>query len=695
MKEVLRLWWEFVSMRKRVWPNRWLERGFRGAAVLLVVVVLACAESRGESPQSTPKDLTATSIEDLMNMEVSSASKKDQAVSRTAAAVYVITQEDIRRSGMMSIPELLRMVPGMDVAQINANNWAVSLRGFSDRVASRLLVLIDGRSLYSPDFAGVFWQVEQLMLEDIERIEVIRGPGATLWGVNAVNGVINIITKKAKDTQGGLISTGGGAPRIGFGSVRYGASNGDRVAYRFFGSYFNREDFQNSTGHGAGDGWHGTFGGFRSDWQLSSRDALTVEGDVYDDRTRGQANLPTFAPPFTSSQVANTTFFGGDLNSRWTHTYSAKSEASLQMYYDGFSRDDVLIDAFIHTFNIDFQHRRAVGARHDLVWGAGYCFTSDSTAGTTVLSLSPSALETHLSSVFVQDEIAIIPGRLWFTPGIRFEHNPFSGLNLESSGRMLWSVSQDQSLWISAAQADKAAQRFERNLHDITAVFPGPGSSLTSVDLFGDPVAGDQNTLDFEAGYRAQVAKTVSADLAGFYDHYSDLQTTEPGLPFFSNVPVPHTVVPLHYANGMYGKGYGGELAVGWKPMDRWKLNAGYAFLRQIFDLNPGSRSPSSLLTAGNNPQHQFQIRSQLNLPHQTEFDTFVYYVGRLANQSVPAYARLDLRFGWHPRESVSFDVIGQNLLAPHQLEFLNNTGIVPTFAPRQVFARLTWRFSR
>jgi iron complex outermembrane recepter protein len=680
-------------MRKRVWPNSWQKRGFRGAAVFLIVVVLACAESRGQSPQATPKDLTATSIEDLMNMEVSSASKKDQTVSRTAAAVYVITQEDIRRSGMMSIPELLRMVPGMDVAQINANNWAISARGFNGRFANRLLVLIDGRSLYSPEFAGVFWQIQQLMPEDIERIEVIRGPGATLWGANAVSGVINIITKKAKDTQGGLFVAGGGIQERGFGNVRYGASNGDLVGYRLYGSYFHRGSFQNSMGRGAGDSWHGTLGGFRSDWQLSSRDALTVEGDIYEDSTQSQPRLATFKAPFTSTPLTTTTYFGGDLNSRWTRTYSSKSEVSVQMYYDGLSRDDVLISALINIFNVDFQERLSTG-RHDLVWGTEYRIAGDSTSGGSVVSLNPPELQTHLGSVFIQDEFTLVPGRLWFTPGIRFEQAPFSGLNFEPSGSLLWGVSKNHSLWISAAQAERTPQRSERDLHDVTAVFPGPGGSLTSIDLFGSPAASAQNTLDFEAGYRATVTKTLSVDLATFYDHHSGLQTTEPGAPFVSNVPVPHTVVPLYYANGMHGKGYGGEFSLGWKPSSRWKLDAGYSCLRQIFHLNPGSQSPSSLQTEGDSPRHQFQIRSQLNLPRQTEFDTSVHYVGRLLDQSIPAYTRLDLRLGWHPYESVDLDVIGQNLLTPRHLEFLNNTGLVPTLDTRRVFARLTWRFA-
>lgn len=673
-----------IKLRKFAFPGT--------GAILFCLLGVTTLE--GQSSQTRPKDLTSASIEDLMNMEVSSASKKDQSISRTAAAVYVITQEDIRRSGMTTVPDLLRMVPGMDVAQINSNNWAISARGFNGRFANRLLVLIDGRSLYSPEFAGVFWQIQELVLEDIDRIEVILGPGTTLWGTNAVDGVINIITKKAKETQGGLAVAGGGMQERGFTGVRYGATDGDRVAYRLYASYFNRGEFQNSTGQGAGDSWYGTIGGFRSDWRLSSRDALTVEGDVYDDSARSQTKLASFAPPFEITPITTTTFLGGDVNGRWTHTYSSKSEVSLQTYYDGFSRDDILINAFINIFDVNFQHHLALGSRNDLVWGAEYRSTGDTTSGTNIVSLNPPSLQTHLESVFVQDEVTLISKRLWFTPGVRFEQVPFSGFNIDSSGRVLWSVSEGQSLWISAAQADRSPQRSELALHDVTAVFPGLGGSLTAVDLFGSPAASDQNTLDFEAGYRAQVAKTLSVDLSTFYDHYGDLQTMEPGAPFFSNAPLPHTVVPLFYANGMHGKGYGGELSVGWKPIARWKLSTGYGFLRQVFHLNPGSQSPNSLLGEGDNPQNQFQIRSQLNLPHRTEFDTSVYYVGRLLDQSIPAYTRLDLRLGWHPYESLDFDVIGQNLLEPRRLEFLNNTGLVPTYDTRRVFARLTWRFS-
>ena len=656
------------------------------------------AHAANEAPQTPPspqKDLTQLSIENLMNMEVSSASKKDETVLRTAAAVFIITQEDIRRSGATNLPDLLRMVPGMDVAQIDGSNWAVSSRGFNGRLANKTLVLIDGRSLYSPDFAGVFWQIQDLMLEDIERIEVIRGPGTTLWGANAVTGVINILTKKAKDTQGGLLTAGGGMQERGFTGGRYGMSSGDNVAYRFYGNYFDRGEYQNSRGQGVGDNWEGVRMGFRVDSQLTTKDTLTVEGDAYRDAANEQTNVSGFAPPYNTTPLLQTTFLGGDVLGRWTRTYSPQSEFSLQIYYDNFSRDEEILSGQVQVLDIDFQDRISLGARQDLIWGGGFRTITDTSTTTTIVTFNPPSLRTNLSSAFIQDEISIVPGRLWFTPGIRFENNSYTGYNPEPSARLLWGISKNQSLWVSAAQATRTPQRSERGIQDVTMVFPGPGGSLTSIDLFGGTGAGNESMLDFEAGYRAQITPAIFIDLTTFYDHYKDLQTIEPGQPFPSANPVPHIVVPVFYENEMHGTGYGGEFSVGWKPKERWRLDAGYSFLRHVFHLNPGSQDPAALLSAGDNPRNQFQLRSQLSLPHKTEFDTSAYFVGRLLDQSVPAYIRLDQRIGWRPNDQLEFDVIGQDLLAPRHPEFFNNSGLIPSYVTRKVFARLTWRFSR
>lgn len=674
---------------------------------LLVVVLAAHAGAWAQTPTTRPdptpaeagetdkpqKDLTKASIEDLMNIEVTSVSKKEQKLSRAAAAVYIISHEDIRRSGLTSVSEVLRMVPGLDVAQINANNWAISARGFNARFADTMLVLIDSRSLYSPNFAGVFWQVEQLMLEDIERIEVIRGPGAAVWGANAVSAVINIVTKKAADTQGGVVSGGGGIQERDFANARYGGSSGEKLTYRVYGGYMDRSAFETAAGQGAGDGWHGARGGGRLDLHHSPQDTFTVEGDVYSESTRGQPHIATFSPPFATTPFTTSTYSGGDVLGTWRHGFSEKSETSLTFYYDGLFRDDILVSTFQNIADIAFQHRLAAGGRHEFVWGAEYRFTSSPTTSSTVVSFTPSDLRTNLGSFFIQDEIAIIPGRLWFTPGVEIEHSPFTGFNVEPSGRLSLAVSENQSVWLSAAQATRTPQRSERTLHDIVAVFPGPGGALTSIDLFGSPAAGDESYLDFEAGYRAQVTKTISIDAATFYERYRDLQTQEPGAPFASNNPVPHTVEPLFFANEMHGDGFGGELALVWRPINRWKLNTSYSLLRQTLHLNPGSQDPVATLVQGDSPRHQFQLRSQLDLPHRTEWDTDIYYVGNLLNQSIPAYPRVDTRLGWHVGKSLTLDAIGQNLLQPRHLEFLSDTGLVPTYSPRRAFVRLTWNF--
>jgi iron complex outermembrane receptor protein len=661
-------------------------------AVLWALIGTAAWATPPQESASPLNDLTQVSIENLMKLEVSSASKKEQSVSRTAAAVFVLTQEDIRRSGMTTVPELLRLVPGMEVAQINANNWAINARGFNGRFAATLLVLIDGRSLYSPNFAGVFWQVQQLRLKDIERIEVIRGPGATLWGANAVSGVVNIITKKAKDTQDASVTVGAGVLDRGFLSARYGGTHGEKLAYRLYGNFFDRAEFQNAEGKGASDGWRGAFGGFRGDWQLTARDMFTVDSDVYDESTHGQTNMALFAPPFAGTPLSTSTYIGGDLSGRWTRKYSANSEFSLQMYYEVLSRDDILVNSLNHTLNVNVQDRFLWRGRHDIIWGGEYRFTDSSTQQSTVVSFNPASLQTHLPSLFVQDEIALLTHRLWFTPGIKFEHSPFTGFNIEPSGRLLLSVTENQSVWFSAAQSTRTPQRFERDLHDVATVFPGPGGSLMAAEVFGSPAASDETYRDLEAGYRAQLTKTLSTDFAAFYDHYSDLQTQEPGAPLVSTTPVPHTVLPLYYANRMRGNGYGGELLLRWKATDRWKLEGSYSNLRQVFHLNPGSQDTTSVIKAGDTPRHQFQVHSQINLPKRYELDASVYRVGSLVDQSIPAYTRLDARLGWRGRESLDFDLVGQNLLTPRHLEFLRNTGLVPSFVPRQIFVRLTWR---
>ncbi len=438
--------------------------------------------------QSKRTDLGDASLESLMNMQVTSASKSPEKLAQVAAAMYVITQEDIRRSGGTSIAELLRMVPGLDVAQINGSTWAISSRGFNDRFANKLLVLIDGRTVYTPLFTGVLWDAQDTLLEDIERIEVIRGPGASLWGANAVNGVINIITKHPRDTQGGLVTAGAGDQERGFGAVRYGAKTGDSGFYRFFAKSFRRGASADALGQDAGDDWYMLRGGFRSDWTLTPRDSLTVQGDIFNGNS-GQVvpEIRSLAPVVVGNFPGRNIISGGDVLARWSRTISPRSETSLQVYYDRSDRDLIVFKELRDTVDVDFQHHLAVGARHDIIWGLGYRFTTDQTQGSLTVSFNPASRGDNLNSAFLQDEISLVPDRLRLTVGIKVEHNDYNGSSVQPDFRLLWTPHPAHALWGAVSRAIGTPGRANSDTRYNASVFPGPGGVPIMVFLLGNP----------------------------------------------------------------------------------------------------------------------------------------------------------------------------------------------------------------
>jgi iron complex outermembrane receptor protein len=551
-----------MDCKPRPWHRTidWNSRRFlrRGHLCLSIAVFLAIPAW----PQQKPADLADASLEDLMDIKVTSVSKKEQKLSQTAAAIYVITQESIRRSGMTSVLELLRMVPGLDVAHIDASKWAITARGFNGPFADKLLVLIDGRSLYSSSRSGVFWGVQDLVLEDIDRIEVIRGPGATLWGPGAVNGVVNIITKTSKDTQGGLVSAGGGVQERGFADARYGGQVGHGGYYRIYGGGFDRGPFAKGSRATPDDGWHLFRAGFRTDWQLSNRDALTIEGEAYQGDQHRLIDSALLTPPFSVEARSQTSLSGSNLLSRWTRAYSAQSDMSLQVYYEGDRHNDRLSRSFTQSVDFDFQHRFRLGTRHDIIWGVGYRWTQSTYGNTFQISFLPPSQGESLFSGFVQDEIAILPDRLHFVAGIRFENDPYTGLNAQPSGRLLWTPTKAQTIWTAVSVARRTLDRADRGLDVTLATFPGPGGSVAALTLFGDANTRNENVLAFEVGYRIQLVKSLSFDMTAFHNHYSHLSTTEPGAPFFVTDPAPaHPVIPLFFSNQMHGMTYGAELS--------------------------------------------------------------------------------------------------------------------------------------
>jgi iron complex outermembrane receptor protein len=416
-------------------------------------------------------DLTELSIEDLMKIEITSVSKKAQKVSDAAAAVFVITQEDIRRSGATSIADALRMAPGLEVARIDANKWAVTARGINNYLTNKLLVLMDGRSVYQPLFAGVYWNLQDTLLEDIERIEVIRGPGATLWGANAVNGVINIITKTAKETEGGLFTAGGGTNEKGFGGLRYGAKVGEESYLRAYGKYFNRGAFPNVTGVGSSGAWDSGSGGFRLDSDFSPDSSLTLQGDIaqgyIDDISERTVLTPPYLKTFTGS-----TFSTANLLTRWKRKISATSDLSLQLYYDYSNNRAPDMREIRNTVDVDLQHRFALGARHDIVWGLGYRNTRGDFSADSLVTLDPSRRGDELFSGFVQDDIVLVPDRLHLILGSKLEHNDYTGVEVQPSGRLIWTPDERHTFWGAISRAVRTPSWVETDGRVPSAILP-------------------------------------------------------------------------------------------------------------------------------------------------------------------------------------------------------------------------------
>jgi iron complex outermembrane recepter protein len=661
-------------------------------ALLLIVLIPPASWAQQEKP-----DLSDLSLDTLANAEITSVSRKEEKLSQAAAAVFVITQEDIRRSGLSSIPELLRMVPGITVAQINASTWAITARGFNEVLADKLLVLIDGRTVFDPLSSGVYWDVQDVILEDIERIEVIRGPGATLWGANAVNGVVNIITKKAKDTQGGLVSGSAGSQDGEIALTRYGGPIGDRGNYRVFAKYLHQDAFTDSQGNESNDDWHLVHSGFRADMTLSSRDDLTIQGDLYQGN-EGQSvpGLLSLSPPSTGNFDSRTDLNGGDLLGRWHRASSERLDTTVQMYYERDVRNetDVLAETR-RTIDLDFaQHFRA-GTRHDLLWGGDYRYSSDDTRGTLNLSFDPTAQATNLFGAFLQDEITVVPERLMLTVGAKLEHNYYSGFALQPNARALWNVRPHYAIWVAVSRASENSSRFDADIRVNENAVTGPNGVPTLISSFGTPHLPPESVAAYQVGVRGQVSKRLTFDIATFYNHYTDRHTQELGVTFFEADPPPeHLVIPTITRSNISGETHGVEAFGQLKLASFWMVSVGYSLFEIHLHAAPGSQDfETASESEGSTPRHAYQVRSQINLPHRLEFDSAVYYTGTLVGPELPSYARVDTRLGWHLTEHLETSVGVQNLLDPRHYEFGSGGFVNATQVGRNGYGKLTWRF--
>jgi iron complex outermembrane receptor protein len=692
--------WFSLSLGKPC-PRHVVAAGF-------VMILLSATLSSGwaAEEQSQPVDWGAKSIEELLNTPIAIVSGHQEKFSDSPAAVSIITQDDIRRSGATSIPEALRLVPGLEVAQVDSHQWAISARGFNDLFANKLLVLQDGRSIYTPLFSGVFWDVQDTLMEDIDHIEVVRGPGATVWGANAVNGVINIITKNAKDTQGILITAGAGTEERGFGGFRYGGQLREDVYFRIYGKYFNRDDSALPNGNDARDAWQMGQGGVRIDWDTLEKhgNLLTLQGDLYGGRINQTFGTydPSNPPAYFRSVQDELRVAGGNVLGRWTHEFSESSDLKLQMYYDRTERKTAIFMENQDTYDLDFKHHFKLGERNDILWGAGFRATSDKIGNSPTISFNPDSRSIQLFSTFVQDEITLVPKRLRLTLGSKFEHNDFTGFEVQPSGRLLWTPHDHHTIWASISRAVRTPSRAEEDVK-LSNVIPAnglfPGSPTAVSTLYGNENFQSEELTAYELGYRVQPAMNLSFDLATFYNVYDHLRSVElgpsPTQPITAPPPPPGFFIPGHGGNLLYGETYGVELTSTWQVMEGWRLIPSYTLLKMQLHRQPGSTDTTSESDEGKSPQQQVSLRSSMDLPKGFSLDCTLRFVDRLPALHISSYVALDVRLGWHTKnDRLEMALVGQNLLSGNHAEF------APSFINTQVtqvqpgvYGKITVRF--
>lgn len=643
-----------------------------------------------------------------MSIEITSASRREQRVEDVPAAVYVISRDEIRRSGMTSIPELLRLAPGVQVARINANKWAVSVRGFNSLYSNKLLVMVDGRSIYNPAFSTVLWDTEDLVIEDIERIEVIRGPGGAMWGANAVNGVINIITRTSFDTHGGLARVGASTFERGTGALRYGGTVG-ATSYRLFAQGSAQGDSLAAPGITANDNSDSFTTGFRTDWRQGS-DALMFQGSATSGHQRplwyDLASTNTAAGPFVSTAQSTTAV--ANVVGRWTRTSTRGASLQVQTYFDSAHREEAIGSYTRRTWDVDAQYHTTLGARHDLVAGGGYRHIVEAMAGQSGYTFFPDRVRPLIVNGFAQDAIWLADRRVEVTFGAKVENNTFAGFGFQPNARIMWTMTPTQRIWAATARAVRTPSLIDRGLHveyPLVAMGRSAQSQMsysprtatevsTIVGTIGNPEFSSEHLVNTEAGYRFNVGSLWSLDLVGFAGRYDDLQTYEPQAPTFEVVDgVPQVKLLTRYENVMRADTYGAEIASRLQLRDGWQVDGAFS----AFHLTPhanGSQDPAVQLYEGHTPLTQWRAHLALPLFARGQADVHLFRTGALPQLAVELYTRLDARFEWSLTGQLSAVLSGQNLLSPSHSEFSGHeTNMQSTLVPRSVGLRLVCRF--
>lgn len=652
----------------------------------------ACALAQAEDPAARRVlDLAAMPLEELMEVEVSAVSRRARRAGDVAAAVHVITREDIRRAGLASVPEALRLVPGLHVARINASSWAIAARGFNGRANNKLLVQVDGRSVYSPLFSGVFWDMQDLPLEDLDRIEVILGPGGTLWGANAVNGIINIVTRSAAETHGAVVEAGTGTLDRANLAARYGTALGGDLHLRVHAKHRRHDELETAAGAGAGDDWHATRAGFRADWRATGRDELMLQGELQSGRVDQTALLTSLAAPAVVPTAETLRATGAHLLARWQRRLGHGARTELQVYWDHVRRDEAIADSRADVLDLDFQHHLAARGRHELAWGFGYRLAATRLDGSFTLSLDDPRRHDQVFSAFVLDRIRLRDD-LSLSLGSKIEHNDFTGIELQPSARLVWNASERHSLWAAVTRAVRTPTPVDAGLRLNQAALPGTPPVLVSV--LGSPDLDAEEVIALEAGFRGAIRPDLTLDVALFYNRYDDLHAPATGAPRLALSPAPARVVqPLPLGNLLEAESYGLEAQASWQPARRWRLTAGYALLEtRARPAAPGVGG--EILVEGASPEQQLQLHSRLDLGHGLAFDTSVYQVDRLRAFDAPGYTRLDLRLGWQPHDGLEASLGVRNLLDDRHPEFPSRVETLqPSEVPRSLYARALWRW--
>jgi iron complex outermembrane recepter protein len=631
------------------------------SSLACLVVLLSAASSRAIAAIEDSKQLTRLSIEDLAAVKVVTVSRRPETDQEAAGAVHVITAEDIRRTGSTTIPDALRTAPGLQASRIDADEWALAIRGFASRLSRSVLAVMDGRSVWTPLFAGVFWDAQDTLLEDIEQIEVSRGPGGAVYGANALNGVINITTKSARDTHGGLVTLRGG-PEDKEAGLRWGGVLGTGLHYRVFGKYSARDDTKPVTPAGYDDRWDMRLGGFRLDWSRGERDRFTVLGDLYDGSSPQPATVAIFTAPYSVLVTGDAAFRGRSLVSRWNHTLEGGSEISTQAYYDHTTRREPYYGESRDTFDLEVQHRFHWGGHHDFIWGADYRGSTGTFDGSAAVRIVPSKREDDIAGLFANDELRLLGNRLRITFGTKLEWNDYSGWNVQPSGRLAWVLSR-HTFWGSATRGVRTSSRLERDVILYSSLSPKqPLFARTT----GSPDFTPESVFALEAGYKLRLSRLILTASA-FRNAYYDLATNQVGAPVFEagtgDEPT-RTVIPVSIANGPGGTAKGFEAKAVFSAFKSWRLQGSYSFL--TLDLG----GDASKGFQANSPRHQFWLTSYLTPLPKLDVDLVFRAVGSIPGHNIPAFVDVDARVAFRPRAAVELSLVGTNLLQGSRPEF-------------------------